>query len=45
MLDEDQSVIAESSSMNYMQEGIIFDAHLGDGANPDQGFSRLALFW
>ncbi|MFK5893922.1 MAG: AIM24 family protein [Pseudomonadota bacterium] len=37
LLGKDQSVISEASAMNYMQEGIVFDAHLGDGANPDQG--------
>ena len=37
LLGKDQSVISEASAMNYLQEGIVFDAHLGDGADPDQG--------
>ncbi len=37
LLAHNQSVISEASAMNYMQEGIVFDAQLGDGANPDQG--------
>jgi len=43
LLDEDQSVISEASSMNYMQDGIVFDAHLGDGADPDQGLTGKML--
>ncbi|PTQ72407.1 TIGR00266 family protein [Pseudomonas sp. GV071] len=32
ILDPEQSVIAEAGLMNYMTEGIHFDAHLGDGS-------------
>lgn len=37
LLAQNQSVIAEASAMNYMQDGIVFDAQLSDGANPGQG--------
>lgn len=37
LLGHNQSVISEASAMNYMQDGIVFDAQLGDGADPDQG--------
>jgi len=37
LLDENQSVISEASAMNYMQDGIVFDAQLGDGSDSNQG--------
>lgn len=43
LLDKDQSVISEASAMNYMQDGIVFDAQLGDGADPNQGLGGKML--
>lgn len=37
-LDHGETVIAEAGAMNWMEEGIEFEAKLGDGADPDQGF-------
>ena len=37
-LDPGESVIAEAGTMNFMEEGITFEARLGDGSQPDQGF-------
>lgn len=37
-LDYNETVIAEAGAMNYMEDGITFDAKMGDGANPDEGF-------
>ncbi len=37
-LDPSETVIAEAGAMMYMQENISFEAKLGDGANPDEGF-------
>ena len=37
-LDHDETVVAEAGAMNWMEEGIEFEAKLGDGADPDQGF-------
>ncbi|MFH0843747.1 MAG: TIGR00266 family protein [Bacteroidota bacterium] len=34
-LDPDETVIAEAGTMVYMEEGIIFDVKMGDGASPD----------
>ncbi len=36
-LDPGETVIAEAGSMNYMEDGITFEAHLGDGSLADQG--------
>lgn len=36
-LDPGETVIAEAGSMNYMEEGINFEAKLGDGSNPQAG--------
>lgn len=42
-LDPGETVIAEAGAMNWMEEGIIFEAKMGDGSNPDKGFfSSLA---
>jgi uncharacterized protein (TIGR00266 family) len=37
-LDPGETVIAEAGAMTYMEEGIDFEAKLGDGSQPDQGF-------
>ena len=36
-LDPGETVIAEAGTMNYMEQGIEFEAKMGDGAKPDQG--------
>jgi uncharacterized protein (TIGR00266 family) len=36
-LDPGESVVAEAGAMNYMDEGIDFEARMGDGSKPDQG--------
>ncbi len=35
-LDPGETVIAEAGAMNYVEEGIEFEAHMGDGSKPDQ---------
>ncbi len=41
-LDPRETVIAEAGAMNYMEEGIEFEAKMGDGSNPDRGlFGKL----
>ncbi len=37
-LDPHETVIAEAGTMNYMDDGIEFEAKMGDGSEPDQGF-------
>ena len=37
-LDPSEVVIAEAGAMNYMDEGIGFEAKMGDGSQPSQGF-------
>lgn len=37
-LDPRETVIAEAGSMNYMEQGIQFEAKMGDGSNPKEGF-------
>ncbi|MCG8509901.1 MAG: TIGR00266 family protein [Rhodospirillales bacterium] len=37
-LDPGETVIAEAGAMNYMEDGIDFEAHMGDGSQADQGF-------
>jgi uncharacterized protein (TIGR00266 family) len=37
-LDPQEVVIAEAGAMLYMEEGIEFEAKMGDGSNPQQGF-------
>jgi len=37
-LDPGETVIAEAGAMNYMEEGIAFEAKMGDGSQPDKGF-------
>jgi len=37
-LDPGETVIAEAGSMNYFEDGITFDAKMGDGSEPENGF-------
>jgi len=37
-LDPGETVIAEAGAMNWMEEDIIFEAKMGDGSKPEQGF-------
>jgi len=37
-LDPNETVIAEAGAMTYMEEDISFEAKMGDGSDPDQGF-------
>jgi len=37
-LDPGETVIAEAGAMNYMEDGIEFEAKMGDGSEPDKGF-------
>ena len=39
-LDPGETVIAEAGAMNYMEEGIEFEAKMGDGSQPDKGLLR-----
>lgn len=36
-LDPGEVVIAEAGAMNYMDDGITFEAKMGDGSNPEEG--------
>ena len=36
-LDPGETVIAEAGAMNYMDDGILFEAKMGDGSKPDSG--------
>jgi len=36
-LDANETVIAEAGAMNYFEEGITFEAKMGDGSTPDEG--------
>ena len=41
-LDPGEAVIAEAGAMNYMEDGIDFEAKMGDGSEPDKGlFGKL----
>ncbi len=41
-LDPGETVIAEAGAMNYMEEGIEFEAKMGDGSKPEGGlFGKL----
>lgn len=40
-LDPGETVIAEAGAMNYMEEGISFEAKMGDGTSPSGGLSGL----
>ena len=42
ILDPGETVIAEAGAMNYMEDGISFEANMGDGSDPDAGvFGKL----
>lgn len=42
-LDPGETVVAEAGAMSYMEEGIDFEARMGDGSEPQQGmFNKLA---
>jgi len=36
-LDQGETVIAEAGAMNYMEDGITFEAHMGDGSLANEG--------
>ncbi len=36
-LDPGESIIAEAGAMNYMEDGIDFQAHMGDGSTANEG--------
>jgi len=41
-LDPGETVVAEAGAMNYMEEGIAFEARMGDGSQADAGvFGKL----
>lgn len=41
-LDTGETVVAEAGSMNYMEDGIVFETRMGDGSEPDQDiFGKL----
>jgi uncharacterized protein (TIGR00266 family) len=41
-LDPGETVIAEAGAMNYMEDGITFEARMGDGSTPDDSiFGKL----
>ena len=42
-LDPGETVIAEAGAMNYMDDGIQYEAKLGDGSRPDEGFMGKLL--
>lgn len=37
-LDPGETVIAEAGAMNYMDDGILYEAKMGDGSDPNEGF-------
>lgn len=42
-LDPRETVIAEAGAMNWMEEGIVFEAKMGDGSEPNKGFFGKVL--
>ncbi len=42
-LDPGEVVIAEAGSMNYMEDGITFEAKMGDGSDPNEGLMGKLL--
>jgi uncharacterized protein (TIGR00266 family) len=42
-LDPGETVIAEAGAMSYMEEGIDFEARMGDGSEPEQGMFKKLL--
>jgi uncharacterized protein (AIM24 family) len=37
-LDPGETVVAEAGAMNWMDDGIDFEAKMGDGSDTDSGF-------
>jgi len=42
-LDPQETIIAEAGAMNYMEDGITFEAHMGDGSRADTGMMGKLL--
>ena len=42
-LDPGETVVAEAGAMNYMDDGISFEAKMGDGSDPGQGLMGKLL--
>jgi len=42
-LDPGETVIAEAGAMNYMEEGVTFEARMGDGSSTDDGIMGKLL--
>jgi uncharacterized protein (TIGR00266 family) len=42
-LDPGETVVAEAGAMNYMQDGITFEAKMGDGSQPNEGLMGKLL--
>jgi len=42
-LDPSETVIAEAGAMNYMDDGISFEAKMGDGSKPNEGLMGSLL--
>ncbi len=42
-LDPQETVIAEAGAMNWMDDGINYEARFGDGSKPNQGFFSKVL--
>ncbi len=42
-LDPGETVVAEAGAMNYMDDGITYTAHMGDGSEPNQGMMGKLL--
>ncbi|MDW3194774.1 MAG: TIGR00266 family protein [Cytophagales bacterium] len=42
-LDPQETVIAEAGAMNWMEQGIAFEAKMGDGSEPNKGFFGKVL--
>ena len=44
-LDPQETVVAEAGAMNWMEDGITFEARMGDGSKPNSGFFGNLLFF
>ncbi|MEM9445885.1 MAG: TIGR00266 family protein [Verrucomicrobiota bacterium] len=42
-LDPNETVVAEAGAMNYMEQGIVFEAKMGDGSDPNEGMMGKLL--
>ena len=42
-LDPNETVVAEAGAMNYMEEGIEYEAKMGDGSDPSEGLMGKLL--